>query len=282
VTTRAIPEKVSLVFCDVDGTLVTDDKRLTAATSEAVRRLRTAGIRFAIGSSRPPRGLQDLAVALDLDTPMAAFNGGMIVTRDGAVLARHLVPRDVGKTAIELIGNAGVHVWIFTADRWLVNGTGGGSYVAHEQHTIGFAPTPVEDFAPYLDQVGKIVGVSEDAEFLARCEIEAARRLHQAATIIRSQTYYLDVTNPQANKAEALRLLAERTGIPRGEIVAIGDGWNDIGMLREAAFAVAMGNAPEAVRSAADFVTASNQEDGFAKAVALILETRTQARGAHP
>jgi hypothetical protein len=107
-----------------------------------------------------------------------------------------------------------------------------------------------------------------------------ARRLGPAAAVARSQAYYLDVTNPRANKAEALRVLAGHCSVARDEIVAIGDGLNDIGMLREAAFAVAMGNAPEAVRSAADFVTASNEEDGFAAAVSYILRACGQSTGA--
>jgi Cof subfamily protein (haloacid dehalogenase superfamily) len=277
--TRAIPKQISLVFCDVDGTLVTNDKRLTAASAEAVRNLRAAGIRFAIASSRPPRGLSALVTALAIDTPISAFNGGLIIERDGTVLVRHLLPRDVGETAIELFGNAGTEVWAFTPDLWLLRNADS-PYVAREEHTVGFAPVPVSDFTPHLGEIGKIVGVSGDFEFLARCESEMARRLGPAAAIVRSQAYYLDVTSPRANKAEALRVLARHCSVPPDEIVAIGDGLNDVGMLREAAFAVAMGNAPEAVRNAADFVTASNEEDGFAKAVSFILDGRRQGAGA--
>jgi len=276
---RSLPKKISLVLSDVDGTLVTDDKRLTTASVEAVRLLRAAGIRFAIASSRPPRGMQSVAAALDIDTPMTGFNGGVIATRDGAVLASHFVPRDVGQTAIETMGKAGAQIWVFNADRWLVRDTAA-AYIIREQRTVGFAPTLVDDFAPFLDQVGKIVGVSEDFEFLARCEIETARCLGDRATVARSQAYYLDVTNPLANKAAALRLVAEHLGIARDEIVAIGDGLNDIGMLQEAGFGVAMGNGSQPVQSAGDFVTASNQQDGFAQAIGHILREYAPAAGA--
>lgn len=278
-TKRPIPKKISLVLSDVDGTLVTDEKRLTTASVEAVWLLRAAGIRFAIASSRPPRGMQSVAGALDLDTPMAAFNGGMIAMRDGAVLASHFVPREVCQTAIETMGKAGAQIWVFNHDRWLVRDTAA-AYIAREELTVGFAPTLVDDFAAYLDQVGKIVGVSEDFEFLARCEIETARCLGNKATVARSQTYYLDVTNPLANKAEALRLLAEHLCVAHSEIVAVGDGLNDIGMLQGAGFGVAMGNASAPVQSAGDFVTASNQEDGFAQAIAYILRDYAPAAGA--
>jgi hypothetical protein len=280
-TARAFPNKVSLVFCDVDGTLVTKDKRLTPASKEAVALLRAAGIRFAVASSRPPKGLAAIAGALDLDMPLTAFNGGLIAERDGAVIDRHLVPRDAGQKAVQWLESAGAEVWVFTPDRWLVKDTGA-SYVAFEQRTVGFAPTPVLDFTPYLDEVGKIVGVSADFEFLANCETEMVNQLGAAASVARSQAYYLDITDPHANKAEALRRLAAHCDLPMEEIIAVGDGLNDIGMLREAAFAVAMGNAPETVKTVADFVTASNEEDGFAKAVSFILRACRHVEGALP
>ncbi|HWG05167.1 MAG TPA: HAD-IIB family hydrolase, partial [Beijerinckiaceae bacterium] len=132
----------------------------------------------------------------------------------------------------------------------------------------------------YLDAVGKIVGVSADFEFLARCEIELAGVLGHSASVARSQSYYLDVTDPRANKAEALRFIAAHYGIPREEIVAIGDGLNDIGMLQWAAFGIAMGNGSDTVKAAADFVTVSNEEDGFAAAMDHILQACRLSTGA--
>ena len=278
-TARAFPDKISLVFSDVDGTLVTKDKRLTAAAVEAVGQLRAAGIRFAIASSRPPFGMASLAAPLGLDTPVTAFNGGLTTARDGTTLARNFIQRGVGQQAIHLLEKAGAEVWVFTPDKWLVKDAGA-AYVAFEQRTIDSTPTKVTDFTPYLDAVGKIVGVSADFEFLARCETETAESLGSAASVARSQAYYLDITDPQANKAAALRVVAAYYDIAVDEIVAIGDGQNDIGMLREAAFSIAMGNATQTVQAAADFVTDSNEEDGFAKALTHILRMCQQTNGA--
>ncbi|HWG06823.1 MAG TPA: HAD hydrolase family protein, partial [Beijerinckiaceae bacterium] len=134
-TSRALPAKISLVFSDVDGTLVTKDKRLTPAAGAAVNQLREAQIRFAIASSRPPFGLAALAEALDLGTPITAFNGGLTLARDGTLLSRHFLPREVAEKAIEWFANASVETWVFTPDQWLVTDVGA-TYVAFEQRTI--------------------------------------------------------------------------------------------------------------------------------------------------
>ena len=90
---------VSLVLADVDGTLVDKNKVLTERAQAAVRALRKGGIRFAITSGRPPRGMAMLFDPLELDTPIAGFNGGLFVDRHLTILARHTVPEDVGKLA---------------------------------------------------------------------------------------------------------------------------------------------------------------------------------------
>jgi len=259
----------SLLLSDVDGTLVTDDKVLTAATREAVALLGRAGIRFAITSSRPPAGLAAVAQALAIDLPIAAFNGGMIMSQRNppTVVEQHLLPAAVGLRTVELLAQWGIDTWVFTADRWLLQRPAG-PYVSHEERTVGFAPTVVEDLRPHLDGVGKIVGVSEDFALLARGEAGLRQSLGDDASVVRSQNYYLDVTHPRANKGTAVLALAAHLGIPTSAVATIGDGFNDIAMFAQAGLSIAMGNAAPAVQAAADFVVpATNEQDGFAQAV---------------
>lgn len=266
---RARPTRLSLVLSDVDGTLVTDDKVLTEPTRRAVAALRSAGIRFAITSSRPPAGLRSVIEALEIDTPVAAFNAGMIVRPDAgrSVLEQQLLPQDAGHATLAFFAQQRIDPWVFTADQWLLSRPAG-PYVDHERHTVGFGPNSVEDFGPYLAAVGKMVGVSDDFELLARCEAELRKALGTTASVVRSQKYYLDVTHPRANKGTAVRALAEHFGIPRDEIVTIGDGLNDVAMFEQGGLSIAMGNASAPVKQAADLVAPStNEEDGFAEAI---------------
>jgi Cof subfamily protein (haloacid dehalogenase superfamily) len=266
---RRRPRRVSLVLSDVDGTLVTDDKVLTNGSREAVQKLRGAGIGFAITSSRPPAGLRMLIEPLGIDTPVAAFNGGAIVapTEPPTILMRRMLDARTARRAIDALIARDVDVWVFTADRWLLRDTAR-PYVAHELRTVQFPPVVTDDFGPFLeDGIGKIVGVSAEFDKLARCEAEMQTLLGTDASVMRSQAYYLDVTHPEANKGTAVAALSEYLSIPLDEIVTIGDGFNDIAMFHPSGFAIAMGNAAPAVQEAADVVTASNGEDGFARAV---------------
>jgi Cof subfamily protein (haloacid dehalogenase superfamily) len=265
---RPRPRRIRLLLSDVDGTLVTDEKVLTETSVRAARALGAAGIRLAITSSRPPAGLRMLLEPLGIDAPIGAFNGGMIVAPEAhlRVLEQHLLPPAAGAATIEFLADRGVDVWVFTAERWAVRDPKG-AYVDHEVRTIGFAPTVVPGFSALLGGVGKIVGVSRDFDLLERGEAELRQVLGEGASVARSQRYYLDVTHPLANKGTVVLALARRLGIPAGEIVTVGDGFNDLAMFARAGWSIAMGNAAPQVQAAADVVTAPNGEDGFAAAV---------------
>jgi Cof subfamily protein (haloacid dehalogenase superfamily) len=258
--------KVRALISDVDGTLVTPEKVLTEATRAAVARLGAAGVTFAIVSSRPPRGLRMLVEPLALATPMAGFNGGVFVTPRLQETKQHLLPAEVARRAVELILARGAQAWVFTVDDGLVRDAQG-AYVAHEERTLQFAPVVVEGFGRHLEKAAKIVGVSEDFALLEDLEVQARERFGAQASIARSQPYYLDFTHPLANKGTALLEFATLLDIPAAQITVIGDGGNDVAMFERAGSSIAMGNASEEVRRAADRVTGSNREDGFAAAV---------------
>ena len=113
----------------------------------------------------------------------------------------------------------------------------------------------------------KIVGVSDDHDLVAKCEADVSAALGDHATAKRSQPYYLDVTNPQANKGAVVDELVKYLGIPASEIATIGDMPNDVLMFKRSGFSIAMGNASDEVKSQASAVTDSYNDEGFAKAV---------------
>jgi hypothetical protein len=235
-------------------------------TRAAVAELRTSGIIFSIISARPPRGLRMLLDPLEITTPVSGFNGGVITTPDLSVITAHLLSPDIARHTIEMLDARRVQPWVFSGQEWLVRDPGG-PYVGLEQRTVGFRPKVVEDFGHLLDAAAKIVGVSKDFEFLAQCERDLRAMLADQATIVCSQSYYLDVTHPLANKGVALSQLARLLAVPVAEIAVIGDGGNDLAMFERSGLCIAMGNASAEVQRAADFVTDSNCEDGFANAI---------------
>ncbi len=259
-------QKTSLVLADVDGTLVTEEKVLTQRAQRAVEALHAAGIRFAITSGRPPRGMAMLFDALKIDTPIAGFNGGLFVERDLTILEEKTVPVDVARAAIGLIREQGLDAWIYRGNDWLITKPDA-PHVAREAWTVKFAPTVVPDFAKDLEEVTKIVGVSDDYGKVERCEAAARVAFGSRATATRSQPYYLDVTNKEANKGAVVEYLARYAGVPTEEIATIGDQPNDVLMFERSGFSIAMGNASDEVKARASAATDSYNDEGFAKAM---------------
>ncbi len=273
---------IRFLVSDVDGTLVTPDKDVTAEARDAVKALQAAGIGFAFVSSRPPRGLAGIADALELHPDphddrrpaAAAFNGGALLDAGLRPISFEPLGDDDARVALALFATLGIDTWIFTMDDWFVLDPNG-HYVAHEQHTVGFEPTVVPSFDG-IGGIGKIVGSSPDAALLERAGKELAPRLSADARALLSQAYYLDVIHAKANKGNALRAIAAHAGLALADMAAIGDMANDLAMLEIAGFAIAMGNAPDGVKSAADAVTASNRDEGFAKAVRTLVLPQAQ------
>ena len=261
-----VASAVRLVVADVDGTLVTPDKILTPRARAAVRTIVKAGIAFTITSGRPPLGMKTVIEELQLQDPIAAFNGGVVVRPDLSVIREHLVPGELARAVIDILTKGTLDVWVYGDKEWYVRARHG-PHVDREEWTVKFPPTVVSTYEGLLDRVVKIVGVSDDHEAMARGVTEVQRQFGQHVSAALSQPYYLDVTHPKANKGEVVSVLSALLAIPRAQIATIGDMPNDVLMFKESGLSIAMGNASSEVQQAATFVTASNTEEGFAKAM---------------
>lgn len=263
-------EAVRLVVSDVDGTLVDKAKHLTDATVAAVERLRAAGVGFTIISARPRSGIMPIVDALDLDGPVAAFNGGLIFTRGGGELAHHLVPAEIARGALALAVGVAVDIWIFADDRWYAS-SDAGTHVEHERVASNQEPVIRTDFADLTTRVDKITFVSDEPHVLRDLHARIDAAFPAGATVAQSQTYYLDITALDANKGAGIAALAGAADVPLLATAAIGDQFNDLPMLTRAGLSIAMGNAPAEVQAQAAHVTAGNDADGVAQAIDTII-----------
>jgi beta-phosphoglucomutase family hydrolase/Cof subfamily protein (haloacid dehalogenase superfamily) len=258
---------IRALIADVDGTLVTGAKRLTERTIDAARRLRMYGIDLVITSGRPPRGMAMLVAPLGLTTPIAAFNGGMVVDPDlRTIVQQRTISIAVAREVVDALLAAGLDVWVYRGPDWFVRDPGT-PRVATEQATVQFPPTAIADVHAVLDGAVKIVGTSEDHGLVARVEAELRERIGRDASAARSQPYYVDVTHPDANKGMVVRDVARELSIPMSRIAAIGDMPTDVMMFSLAGVSIAMGNASLEVQRCARHVTTSNDDEGFARAV---------------
>jgi len=258
---------IKMVIADVDGTLVTQEKVLTKQAAESVLRLHDAGIQFSVTSGRPARGMAMLIEPLKLALPLAAFNGGVLIQPDLAtVVDQNFLPAGVPEQVIDSIEKHGLDVWIYSATDWYVRDVNA-PHVAREQWTVKFPPKVVKTFDGLLGRVAKIVGVSDNLEGVAKCEKDVQQTGGTHISAARSQPYYLDVTHPRANKGEVVLAMSKLLNIPAQEIATIGDMPNDVLMFKKSGVSIAMGNASKEVQASATYVTATNEEEGFAKAM---------------
>ena len=255
-----------LLLADVDGTLVTKEKELTERSVQAVRALGDAGILFAVTSGRPPRGMQMLIEPLALSTPIAAFNGGLVVEPDMTVVEQKALPHELFAPIVALLQSAGLDVWVYRGADWFVRDRKA-PHVDREAFTVRFEPTVVQSYDGLERGVVKIVGVSDDYARVESATSEAQERFGDHVSAARSQPYYLDVTHPRANKGEVVKFLSARYDIGEEQIATIGDMPNDVLMFARSGLSIAMGQSDREVHRAARRVTSSNEEEGFANAV---------------
>jgi Cof subfamily protein (haloacid dehalogenase superfamily) len=258
---------VRLLLADVDGTLVTKEKVLTDRAIAAVRNMEAAGIKFAVTSGRPPKGMEMLIKPLALSTPIAAFNGGMFVKPDLSLISEHVLGRQIVEPIIKIMEDHQMAVWIYRGTDWFVHERHG-THVDREEWTVKFPPVVVPSYEGKMDDVAKIVGVSDDKEIVAKCEkaVHAAFGNADVSAAL-SQPYYLDVTHPEANKGGVVVALARMLDLAEDEIATIGDMPNDISMFKKGGLSIAMGQSSDEVKQAADEVTESCEAEGFALAI---------------
>lgn len=257
---------IKLVVSDVDGTLVRKDKSLSDGNVAAIGRLIEAGVQVTLISARPPSGMLWITEQLKLPGPFGAFNGGTLFAADGSIIEKHVLAEDVAHDVIAHLEQQPVIRWLYADGDWLAS-EDDPIHTPREVKSAGVDPIFAKHFGDRVTRADKIVAVTDDEALLDRIEDEVRAMLGDRATVARSQTYYLDITAPVANKGDGITALAKTYGVTLEDTVALGDQANDLPMFARAGFSVAMGQGPERVRNAAKAVAVSNDEDGVADAI---------------
>ncbi len=204
---------------------------------------------------------------LDLRTPIAAFNGGLVVNRDMSVIEQRVLPEELVVPVTDVMESFALDVWLYSGADWYVPRLDG-PHVARESWTVKFDPKVMTDGVKGLTaSVAKLVGVSDDTNAVTRATAAVHDKFGDHLTAATSQPYYLDVTHPQANKGAVAQYLAARYNLRPEDIATIGDQPNDVLMFAHSGLSIAMGNASPEVKRCARRVTTSNEEEGFADAV---------------
>lgn len=261
--------RIRLVALDLDGTLLTDDLVIEPRAKEAIRRVREKGITVTLATGRMFSSARPYAVELGLDLPLIVYHGAQVRhSGTGAILFERTIPLDLARCLITHIRQFGYAYNVYLDDRLYVESI----QAENEKYAwrAGVDLHRVEDMLTFLQEEKreplKIVALRDGPE-LDPLEAAIRRDVGEGVYLTRSLPHYLEMLNPEANKARGLQALADREGIRPEEIMVFGDSYNDLQMFRYAGLAVAMANAPAEVRAAADYVTGSNNDGGVARAL---------------
>jgi Cof subfamily protein (haloacid dehalogenase superfamily) len=258
--------RVTMVLSDIDGTLLDNNKQLTPGAPAAVQRLYHAGIRFTLASARPPRLTRDLVRELHVCEPIACFNGALFVSPDETLLHQLPMAASDAQQVANHIFQSGFDLWVYAGTDWYVSNPTG-PHVKHQEELMKCKATLLQTHDLSLFHVLKMVGVSDDFAAVAEAEKKMAELCCMSISATRSSPYYLDITDAKANKGQVALTLSEMLHVPTSQIATIGDMNTDVLMFRQTGVSIAMGNALDDVKAQAEYVTRSNEQDGFAYAI---------------
>lgn len=263
-----------LIAMDLDGTLNNDQKVITEKTKAALMAAQKEGIRLALASARPSPGLfkeRDILRLQDYKGILMSYNGGRIVDAEtGKVLFETSMDLEETRQVLRKLESLPVTpilddgVQFYVADK-------NGYKVDYECKNNNMVCSEVGNLAEFLNFAPIKILMSVQPKELPQVQKEIAAFLPESLTVVQTAAFYLEVIPKVINKGQGIRDICKVLGLSTEEVISFGDAANDIPMLREAGMGVAMGNAAEPVKAAANMVTLSNNEDGIAAALEKLL-----------
>lgn len=275
---------VKAIALDIDGTLTNDRKVVTPRTKAALLAAQDAGIKLILSSGRPVQGLRAIASELALsehDGLLVAFNGAHVVdAQTDEVFYDQPIDTDTMRELIEHVRGFDVIPWITRgkelfverSSRHVIRYRGEDlDIVEHECRMCDLVPCEVDDLLEVCATSQDKLLCAAEPEYLQDRWRAMAEPFGARLSAMFTADFYFEFMAPGVDKGRALAGALPKLGIDASEVVAFGDGQNDVSMIKWAGVGVAMGNAIDEAKAAADMVTASNNEDGVALALDEIL-----------
>lgn len=267
--------KYKLIALDLDGTLKSSKKDITPATKEILTRLAKKGIIIVLASGRPAAGMEAEAKELELDKYngyVLSFNGARVIN----YTTKEVVYENTFNSSIahDIYDRAkGYNLAVMTYnDKEIISEDKDDKYVIGEGDTTHLPIRHVDSFKDFVcSNVNKVL-LTGEPDYVEQIIDEFKKPYGSSLSIYRSAPYFIEVMNEGIDKAISLKTLIEHLGINKEEIIAFGDGYNDLSMVEFAGFGVAMGNGVEQVKEKADYITESNDDDGIAVCLKMLEE----------
>lgn len=261
--------KYKLLVLDLDGTLTNKQKKITPHTKETLFKIQEQGVKIVLASGRPTYGIAPLAEQLELQKHegyILAYNGGEIIDwKTKELMYKNLLDHDVLPYLYECAKKNDFAIVTYDGE-YVLTEKPDDKYVLKEALLNVMKIKKVDNFLDAVKHpIAKCLIVGEPTR-LAELEKEMYEHLKDRMGVFRSEPYFLELVPKGIDKAQSLAVLLKEIGLTREEMIAIGDGFNDLSMIQYAGLGIAMANAQEVVKENADFITLSNEEDGVAYA----------------
>ena len=267
----------SIIALDLDGTLTNSEKNITPRTLDALMKAQREGVRLVLASGRPTFGIAALANQLqlaDYGGYVLSYNGGRIIDWcEKTVIFSQVVDQKLVPILYDFAKKAQLPIVTYLPEAILAS-KNEGEYLVEEARINGMPVVVAQNF---VEEAMQIAGGSTkflipgEPELLIQLESEMKAALSEQMEVFRSAPFFLELPPKGIDKAQSLQRLLTHLGLERESLMAFGDGFNDLSMIQFAGQGVAMANAVEEVKSIADFVTTSNEEDGIAHALEQLL-----------
>lgn len=264
------PSQYKAVFIDIDGTLIRKDHSLSQVTIETIKKIKQLGIHVILVSARPYHGILSISDQLELSNiPIASLNGSYI--REGnTVLLNSKIDLDILKDLHNQLKKYNVSIIYYQQMKWFAESEN--QYTENEKK-ITEVPLIIDDFNSLVERwklennaPNKLLVVGEALE-IQNIQSQIQPQFAASLNMCTSKPVYLEVMHIGSSKQAAIEYFLKHLKIKKEEVIAIGDNFNDIEMIQFAGLGIAMGNAPDEVKSIADHITDTNNNDGVAKAI---------------
>ncbi|MGL5379862.1 sugar-phosphatase [Clostridium sp.] len=259
-----------LIALDMDGTLLREDKSVSERTKKTIQEARDMGVTVVLATGRPIEGvrryLEELKMLGENDYVLS-YNGALVQkTKNKEAVSEIALSGSDVHYLHNLSKELGVNIHAFSEKQGLI--TPKNSKYTEVEATINEIKVTEVDFTKVDkdDVIIKIMMIDEP-EILGAAIEKLPKEVYEKYTVVKSTPYFLEFLNKEANKGTGVELLANHLGIKREEVITMGDAGNDLHMIEYAGLGVAMENAFEEVKKAADYITDSNNNDGVAKAI---------------
>lgn len=258
--------KYKIIVLDLDGTLTNSKKEVSKNTKDALIDIQERGYKVAIASGRPTSGVTKIAEELNLSKYggyMLSYNGAKITDcRTGEVVFNKTLPQSSIVDIYNIAKETNVGVISYDTGK-VISGNGVNDYIELESRINGLEILETDDFIGYIDYPVNKCLMAGDHETLEIAKTKLEKKYNGLLSIYYSEPFFLEIMPQNVDKAQSLLTLLNTIGIDSDEMICCGDGFNDISMIEVAGLGVAMENAQDIVKSSADYITLSNDDEGI-------------------